>query len=72
MNNPLPVGFAASTPEDTIDDSKSWNLENGWCKYLIDNGDGTYSCGNYEERPIICKHFPTTENEKPEGCSVVI
>lgn len=70
MDNPLPAGFAGSTPEDIVDDSVSWNLENGWCKYLIDNGDGTYSCGNYEGRPIICRQFPIVEKEKPEGCSV--
>jgi len=72
MNNPLPKGFAHSTPEDTADDSESWNLENSWCKYLIDNGDGTYSCGNYDGRPLVCRNFPTMEIERPEGCEVLL
>ncbi len=71
MNFPLPKGFAGSTPQDTVDDSKSWNLKNGWCKYLIDNEDGTYKCGNYEGRPSVCKQFPTIKKEKPIECSVI-
>ena len=28
------------------------------CKYLIDNGDGTFSCGIQDSKPEICRRYP--------------
>jgi len=72
-NNPLPRNFAHSTPEDTVDDSESWNdPQTGWCKYLKDNRDGTYDC-TAPVMPMVCKNFPTTpkEIEAYPSCSIV-
>jgi len=71
MDEPLPAGFARDTPEDTVDDSESWNLANGWCKYLRDNGDGNYEC-TAPQKPIIWQRFPQTKEEAKEypSCSI--
>lgn len=31
---------------------------NNPCKYLKDNGDGTFSCEIHDQKPEICKHYP--------------
>lgn len=28
------------------------------CRYLTDNGNGTYSCAIQDEKPEICKRYP--------------
>lgn len=28
------------------------------CKYLVENGDGTFSCSIQGEKPEICKRYP--------------
>lgn len=37
--------------------------ENGDCFFLNEN-NGSYSCGVYEERPGICKNYPSKPGQK--------
>jgi len=65
MDEPIEEDWGVGDPDD-------WHLDNGWCKYLKDNGDGTFSCTIYDQRPQGCREFPKTEEEKYPGCTFQI
>lgn len=52
---------------------KTENVDKYWhfwtCKYVVEHEDGTASCGNYENRPDMCKRFPYGKECEFPGCT---
>jgi uncharacterized protein len=47
--------------ETIIKDFRNRDIElqiKNQCKHLVDNKDGTFSCGIQDEKPDICKRYP--------------
>ncbi len=38
------------------------------CQHLKDIGDGKYSCDMHEDKPLLCKQYPSPTDDLKPGC----